>query len=151
MPTITNPTVVQTIVQNYLLNGLDKCNALLQTGYKLNYARSTKGMKLFEREDVKAELRRQRVELAKKTGFTKEQASVDLDEDRQLARELKQPAAAITATNAKMRLYGMDQIAGTDATVIVISPPSQPPTPVKVENEVITETKPIPTDQIECE
>lgn len=114
MPTITNPCVIQTIVETFLSNGMDKCNALVKTGYKLNYARSTKGMKLFDRSDVKAELRKQREELAKKTGFSKEQASVDLDEDRQLARELKQPSAAISATNTKMRLYGMDQIAGTD-------------------------------------
>jgi len=50
---------------------------------------------------------------------------VDLDEDRQLARELKQPSVGVSATAAKIRLYGMDQMAGSDATVIIINPPKQ--------------------------
>ncbi len=134
------------IVSAYLANGLDKGAAALAIGYAPSTIRSANHTKLWDRSDVKAELRKQRLELTKKMGFTKEQASADLDEDRQLARELKQPSAAISATNTKMRLYGMDQIAGTDATIInVILPDSSK----RVESEII-DTKQIPTEQIDC-
>lgn len=113
MPTITNPGVIPMLIEAYLANGLDKSAAMLKIGYSKLYTQSSNCRLLFERSDVKAELRRQRVELAKNTGYSKEQASADLDEDRQLARDLRQPSAAISAINTKMRLYGMDQIAGT--------------------------------------
>ena len=137
MPTITNPGVIQTIVNYYLSNGLDKCNALIETGYSESYAKGQKGMELFKRADVCLELRKQRLELVKKTGYSKEQASVDLDEDRQLARELKQPSVGVSATTAKIRLYGMDQMAGSDATVIIINPPKQISSPKSVESRVL--------------
>lgn len=137
MPTITNPGVIEALITAYLSNGLLKSNAMLSIGYAEGYANTGNCTKLFERSDVLVELRTQRLELARKTGFTKEQASVDLDEDRQLARELKQPSVGVSATSAKIRLYGMDQMAGSDATVIIISPPKQLNSPKRVESEVL--------------
>lgn len=137
MPTITNPGVIQELVAFYLANGLDKGIAGLSVGYSESYVKNGDCAKLWNRQDVQVELRKQRLELARKTGFTKEQASVDLDEDRQLARILKQPSAAISATSAKIRLYGMDQTAGSDQTIIIISPPVPTNSPKRVESEVI--------------
>lgn len=137
MPTITNPAVIQMIVNSYLSNGLDKCNALIDTGYSESYAKGQKGMELFNRADVKRELTKQQLALIKKNGYSKEQATQDLMDDRQLARECKQPSAAISANTALIRLYGMDQMAGSDATVIIISPPKQLISPKRVESEVI--------------
>lgn len=125
MPTITNPAVISLIINHYLSNGLDKCNALIKIGYSESYSRSQKGTELFNRPDVKKELRKQQLALIKKTGYSKEQATQDMMDDRQLARDCKQPSAAISANQALIRLYGMDQMAGSDATVIIINPPKQ--------------------------
>jgi hypothetical protein len=74
--------------------------------------------------------------LVKKTGFTKEQAHAELDENRQLALDLKQPSAATQASTAKIRLYGMDQMDNKrDSTVIIINPPQT--SPKRVESEII--------------
>ena len=137
MPTITNPGVITAIVSAFLANGMNKGDAALSVGYSESYIRNGDCAKLWDRSDVQAELRSQRLELARKTGYSKEQASVDLDEDRQLARELKQPSVGVSATAAKIRLYGMDQMAGSDATVIIISPPAQISSPKSVESRVI--------------
>lgn len=135
MPTITNPGVIPMLITAYLSNGLDKGLAMQEVGYSKNYSTTGNCSKLFARPDVNIELRAQRLALAKKTGFTKEQASVDLDEDRQLARDLKQPSAAISATSQKIRLYGMDQVESRkDAVQIIINPPVSPK---RAESEVI--------------
>lgn len=127
MPTITNPGVIEALTTAYLLNGCNQAAAGIELGYSETYVYNGEYSKLFERQDVLAEIRKQRLDLAKKTGFTKEQASVDLDESRELAMKQTQPSAATAATVAKMRLYGMDQPeAKKDATVIIINPPTQP-------------------------
>jgi hypothetical protein len=89
---------------------------------------------LFERDDVKAEIKRQRLELIKRTGFTKEQAHLQIMEDREFARSKQQASAAATSTNQLIRLYGMDQMASVEGVNIVINPPRSPK---RVENEVI--------------
>ncbi len=134
MPTITNQGVLKAVATGFLTNNLDMGAGLRAAGYKDSYSKSAKGLRLYDRPDLIAEIQAQRVELAKKTGFTKENAHVQLDEDRTFARQMKQAAAAVSSTNAKMRLYGMDQIAPSDATVIIINPPNS----VKsVESEVV--------------
>lgn len=130
MPTITNIGVIPALVNAYLINGRDKSTALTDIGYKQTYARSTKGMKLFDRGDVIAEVRAQELALIAKTGYTKEQAQLELEQARELAGRLNQPSACVSAVTAKMRLHGMDQPeARKDSTVIVINPPSMQPRP----------------------
>jgi hypothetical protein len=93
-------------------------------------------MKLYERPDVLTEIKRQELDLIKKTGYSKEQATQDLIDDRQLARDLNQPSAAISANSQLIRLYGMDQMDNKrDSTVIIINPPST--SPKRVESEII--------------
>lgn len=124
MPTITNPGVIEDLVTAYLVSGCNEAAAGIAVGYSENYVYNGEYSKLFERSDVLGEIRKQRVELAQKTGFSKEQASVDLDENRQLALKQTQPSAATAATVAKIRLYGMDQQdAKVDQTIIIINPP----------------------------
>ena len=49
------------------------------------------------------------LQLQKKFEVTVESLSKDLDEDRQLARSLGQPGAAISALNVKARIHGLDK------------------------------------------
>ncbi len=136
MPTITNPGVISALVTAYLCNGMDKGLAALSVGYAQSTVRSANHTKLWERGDVKTELKKQQLDLIKKTGFTKEQAHRELDENRQLALELKQPSAATQASTAKIRLYGMDQVENRgESTVIIINPPNAK----SVESEIINE------------
>ena len=102
-------------------------------GYSNNYSITGNSTKLFKRPDVLAEIKRQQAELIKKTGYSKEQAHQDLMDDRQLARDQRQPSAAISADSQLIRLYGMDQIdSHKETTVIIINPPAK-----KVDSEVI--------------
>jgi phage terminase small subunit len=136
MPTITNPGVIEAMVLGFLTSDRNKSEGLRQAGYKPSYARSVKGMKLYERPDVLTEIKRQELDLIKKTGYSKEQATQDLIDDRQLARDLNQPSAAISANSQLIRLYGMDQMDNKrDSTVIIINPPST--SPKRVESEII--------------
>ena len=137
MPTITNLGVIPALITAYITNGMDKAASMVHIGYSEGYSTSGNSTKLFERSDVKAELKKQQLELIKKNGYSKQQATQDLMDDRQLARECKQPSAAISANTALIRLYGMDQMAGSDATVIIISPPKQLNSPKRVESEVL--------------
>ena len=122
------------LVEAFLANNCDKSKAMQSIGYSKNYSTTGNCSKLFARTDVLAEIKAQRLELVKKTGFTKEQAHVQLDEDRQFAKRMGQAGAAHSATSSKIRLYGMDQQdRGSEQTVIVISPPS----PKRVESEII--------------
>ena len=139
MPTITNPGVIATLVNAYLITGRDKVGALIKTGYSKTYANNGKGARLFERQDVLVEIKRQELALIKKTGYTKKQATQDLIDDRQLARDLNQPSAAISANSQLIRLYGMDQMDNKrDSTVIIINPPAAA-NAKSVESEIVNE------------
>lgn len=136
MPTITNPGVLQVLVSAFILNGRDKGEAMRKTGYSEGYSTNGNCAKLFERSDVIAEIRKQEIELIRKTGLSKEHFAYDLEEAKRLGMKINQPSAAVSAINTNMRLHGMDQIAPSDQTVIVINPPSN----VKnVESEVLDE------------
>tara|TARA_R110002012_G_scaffold277962_1_gene465497 strand:+ start:88 stop:492 length:405 start_codon:yes stop_codon:yes gene_type:complete len=49
------------------------------------------------------------LDLQKKFEVTVQSLSKELDEDRQLARSLGQPGAAISALNVKARIHGLDK------------------------------------------
>lgn len=136
MPTITNPGVIEALALAFLTNNCDKGAAMQKIGYSKTYSTTGNCTKLFNRKDVQGEIKRQRLELLKKTGYSKEQATQDLIDDRQLARDLNQPSAAISANSQLIRLYGMDQQdSKKDATIIVINPPQT--SPKRVESEII--------------
>ncbi len=137
MPTVTNPGVIGAMVQAFLTNGMDKGQAGLSVGYSQSYVKNGNCAKLWDRPDVKIELKRQQLELIKKTGYTKEQAQYELEEARLLAISINQPSAAVSAINTNMRLHGMDQIAPSDATVIIINPPKSIESRKTVESETI--------------
>ncbi len=119
MVQINNPGVIPALVTAYLVNNRNKALAAIEIGYSQTYAKNGDCALLFERDDVKAELRRQEVELIKITGYSKEQAHQDLMDDRQLARDQKQPSAAISADSQLIRLYGMDQQATSGAGLTI--------------------------------
>lgn len=139
MPTITNPGVLEALATAFLKTNCDKSAAMQEIGYSKNYSTTGNCSKLFARPDVLGEIAKQRLELIAKTGYTKEQAHAELDENRRLALDLKQPSAATQASTAKIRLYGMDQAdSRQDAVVIVIRPPSAALNNAKsVESEII--------------
>ncbi|HDZ86525.1 hypothetical protein LCGC14_1207890 [marine sediment metagenome] len=135
MPTITNPGVIRALVTAYLLKDRNKAEACLEVGYSYNYAKNGDSALLFERDDVKAEIKKQEVALLKKTGLTKEDFAYDLEEAKRLGMKINQPSAAVSAINTNMRLHGMDQVEShRETTIIIINPPSNVK---KRESEVI--------------
>lgn len=125
MPTITNPGVIKALVRAFMLNNRDEGAAMREIGYTNGYSTNGHCAKLFARSDVKAELKRQEIELIKKTGYSKAEAQHELEQARELAMQINQPSAAVSASNTKMRLHGMDQVEShRESTIIVINPPS---------------------------
>ena len=75
---------------------------------------------------------------AEKAGFTIERAQREYEEARTLAKTTNQPAAMVSATTGKARLYGMDKDAGGgEKTIIIISPKAAPALSKPVESKEI--------------
>ncbi len=115
MPKITNQGVVEALVTAYLTNDRNKGEAMREVGYSENYSGNGHCTVMFNRDDVKAEIRRQGIELVKKTGITKEQFAYDLEQVKDLAIQINQPSAAVSAIGVNIRLHGWDQVVGTAA------------------------------------
>ena len=71
--------------------------------------------------------------LQKKFEVTVESLSKELDEDRQLARSLGQPGAAISALNVKARIHGLDKQ--------VMSNDPENPMPATIQVEILRNEK----------
>jgi len=73
------------------------------------------------------------LQLQKKFEVTVESLSKELDEDRQLARSLGQPGAAISALNVKARIHGLDKQ--------VVSNDPENPMPATIQVEILRNEK----------
>jgi phage terminase small subunit len=73
------------------------------------------------------------LKLQKKFEVTVESLSKELDEDRQLARSLGQPGAAISALNVKARIHGLDKQ--------VVSNDPDNPMPATIQVEILRNEK----------
>tara|TARA_R110002096_G_scaffold129112_1_gene277785 strand:+ start:337 stop:744 length:408 start_codon:yes stop_codon:yes gene_type:complete len=71
--------------------------------------------------------------LQKKFEVTVESLTKELDEDRQLARSLGQPGAAISAVNVKARIHGLDKQ--------VVSNDPNNPMPATIQVEILRNEK----------
>ncbi len=115
MPNIADINTIKAIAQAFVVNGLVKSKALITAGYSKHYARAGKGLALFNDDRVIAEIAQVQSEARIKAGTTIEDVERMYDEDRTLARALKQPAAAISAVTGIARLYGLDKDAHSGA------------------------------------
>lgn len=68
-----------------------------------------KASELMANGHVKGRVTQLQQQVAKKFEVTVESLTKEFEEDRQLARELGQPSAAIAATNGKARIHGLDK------------------------------------------
>lgn len=88
---------------------------------------NNKAYQLINQDDIRARVVQLQAQVAKKFEVTVESLTKELEEDRQLARELGQPGAAISALNVKARIHGLDkQIMSND-------PDNPMPATIKVE------------------
>lgn len=71
---------------------------------------------LLQKPRIKAYLAAQRAVTAEKVGYSIEQALKEYEDDRQQAKRLNQPAAAISAVTGKARLFGFDKDADTNSS-----------------------------------
>lgn len=116
---------------------------------KTNRALTVVASKMLTDIDVKAKIEAieatRQAQLAVQTGYSIEKAQIEYEEDRQLARTLNQPAAAVSAVTGKARLYGFDKDAGVKDTVTVVNIVNYAgsggvsPPPKAVESEVTDE------------
>lgn len=98
------------------------CKSFIQTGnaseaYRQSYdCQKMKGptinrnaVALLDNSKIATRVGELQLNLQKKFEVTVESLSKELDEDRQLARSLGQPGAAISALNVKARIHGLDK------------------------------------------
>ena len=116
------------------------CRDFIKTGnqseaYRLNYntekmlkaSVNNKAYELRTNVGVTARIAALQAIVAKKFEVTVESLTKEFEEDRQLARELDMPSAAIAATNGKARIHGLDK------QVISNDPANPMPAIIKVE------------------
>jgi phage terminase small subunit len=98
------------------------CKSFIETGnaseaYRQSYdCQKMKGptinrnaVALLDNSKIATRVGELQLNLQKKFEVTVESLSKELDEDRQLARSLGQPGAAISALNVKARIHGLDK------------------------------------------
>jgi phage terminase small subunit len=98
------------------------CQDYITTGsqtraYELNYnvkkmqkpTIHTKANVEFSKDAIRVRINELQERVNKKFEVTVESLTKEFEEDRQLARELDMPAAAIAATNGKARIHGLDK------------------------------------------
>jgi phage terminase small subunit len=98
------------------------CQDYIKTGsqtraYQLNYnvkkmlpaSINNKAYELMQNVDITSRVAQLQERVAKKFEVTVESLTRELEEDRQLARDLDMPAAAISALNVKARIHGLDK------------------------------------------
>ena len=116
------------------------CQDYIKTGsqtraYQLNYnvknmlpaTINNKSYALRIQDDITARINELQERVAKKFEVTVESLTKEFEEDRQLARELDMPSAAIAATNGKARIHGLDK------QVVSNDPENPMPAVIKVE------------------
>ena len=92
--------------------------------------------RLMANDVIKQAITKKRAEIAKQTGFSIIQAQQEYEEARTLASKTNQPAAMVSATTGKARLYGMDKDAGGgEKTIIIISPKISPELPKPIDSK----------------
>jgi len=70
---------------------------------------NNKAYELMQNVDITSRVAQLQERVAKKFEVTVESLTRELEEDRQLARDLDMPAAAISALNVKARIHGLDK------------------------------------------
>lgn len=99
------------------------CRVYIETGnqseaYRQAYPRSkkwksdsvhVKASEMMALGKVSLRVKQLQAQHAKKHEVTVDSLTRELEEDRQLARELGQPAAAVSALNVKARIHGLDK------------------------------------------
>ena len=75
-------------------------------------AAESNGIRLIRKDKMDKAITAKRVERAEKADRTVQQLDAMYVEDRELARSLKQPSAAVSATTGIAKLYGLDKKAG---------------------------------------
>ena len=122
------------------------CKSFIETGnaseaYRQSYdCQKMKGptinrnaVALLDNSKIATRVGELQLNLQKKFEVTVESLSKELDEDRQLARSLGQPGAAISALNVKARIHGLDKQ--------VMSNDPENPMPATIQVEILRNEK----------
>jgi len=122
------------------------CKSFIETGnaseaYRQSYdCQKMKGptinrnaVALLDNSKIATRVGELQLNLQKKFEVTVESLSKELDEDRQLARSLGQPGAAISALNVKARIHGLDKQ--------VMSNDPENPMPATIQVEILRNDK----------
>ena len=110
MPSIKDQSTVEAIAREYCSNGRNKTEALKAVRYSKSYCEGGRSAEIvWGNERVKQAIADIDAKSAEKAEFTLQAYQAQLQDDRQLAIELKQPSAAVSASVAMGRSCGFDK------------------------------------------
>ena len=96
----------EAFVHHYCANGGNGTQAAIAAGYSERGADVT-ASRLLGNVRIAAAMRAHKVKTAERAQITIESLTLELEKDRKLARDLEQPSAAVSATNAIAKLHGL--------------------------------------------
>lgn len=102
MPVLDNPRHER--FAQYLLKGKSAAEAYVMAGYRDNRHNAAA---LGREEHIKTRLQELQSAVANRAETTAADIARQLDEDRELAREVKVPSAAVSASMGKAKLFGL--------------------------------------------
>ena len=123
MPDITNQDTAKDIARYYCTNGRNKSQALIDAGYSVSYAKTSRGLSIYRKKEVIDAINDYEHKIEANTAYTVKSAEKELDEALELARSSGNPNAMVSAITGKCKLYGLmvDKVQTEDITAPVMS------------------------------
>lgn len=108
MPSIKDQSTVEAIAREFCSNGRDKAQGMRTIGYAESSCKSGKAVKdVYGNLRVQAAIARIDAKTAQKLQITRETQLTDLEEAKQMARDLKMPAAFVSACREQDNILGL--------------------------------------------
>lgn len=106
MPSIKDKSTVEAIAREFCSNGRNKERAMKSVGYSENYAEH-RAECVLGNVGVKAAIAKIDGKTAKKAEITRTTQLADLEEAKQMARDLRMPAAFVSACREQDNILGL--------------------------------------------
>jgi len=107
MTDIQNKDIVKDIARHYCNNGRNKSQALISAGYSESYAKTNRGLKIYQRKPVINAIDEEDKAIRANTAYCSKKAESELDEALSVARAQGNPNAMVSAITGKCKLYAL--------------------------------------------
>lgn len=106
MPSIKDKSTIEALARAFCSNGRKQEQAMIDVGYTPAYASSYCGV-MWDNQRVQAAIARLDEKTAERLQITRETQLTDLEEAKQMSRDLKMPAAFVSACREQDNILGL--------------------------------------------